>query len=210
LSGSRAPTAQISPPLLAINLSKVRHWASGGAASPGEPSSNRRDYGRKSRYDSHYICRYCVQGVSMRGHVEPASGQQAHLPRDGRPMMTLTWICLTALSVWAFTRARAAARISRLRSEMARLHEEACREIERCRDETARARATAAQISRDAESWAAGHRQGRDDVFAMVPLFAEARDRLANPTEGRQPDGSRPMPEEPLPPGTVSGSPRQG
>lgn len=166
------------------HLLKVRHWASGGAASPGGPGSNRRDYGRKSRYDSDYICRYGAQGVSLREPAQPGSGQEAHLRRDGGPMMTLTWIILTALSVWAFTRARAAGRISRLRAEMARMHDEACKEIERCSAEAARAKAAAAQISRDAASWAAGHKQGRDDVVAMVPLLAEARERRTDADRG--------------------------
>lgn len=99
-------------------------------------------------------------------------------------MMTFTWICLTALSVWAFTRARAAGRISRLRAEMARLQDEAGREIQRCQAEVSRAKAAVAQLAREADRWAAGHKQGRDDVIAMMPLLAEARERLTGADRG--------------------------
>jgi len=102
-------------------------------------------------------------------------------------MITLSWIILTALTVWAFTRARAAARISALRAQLSRLHEEAEKEIRRCREEAARAKAAATQISREAASWAAGHQQGRDDVFAMVPLLVEARDRFTVADPGTAP-----------------------
>jgi hypothetical protein len=42
----------------------------------------------------------------------------------------------------------------------------------------------AAQIARDAETWAAAWRQGRDDVFSTVPLLVAAQESLAAPAVG--------------------------
>jgi hypothetical protein len=39
----------------------------------------------------------------------------------------------------------------------------------------------AVQIARDAETWAAAWKQGRDDVFSTVPLLVAAQERLTAP-----------------------------
>jgi septal ring factor EnvC (AmiA/AmiB activator) len=85
-------------------------------------------------------------------------------------------IIMAAVSAWGFTLARACAQHSRLRAEMARMQEEMREEIQRWREEAARARIRAAQLERDAETWAAGCKQGRDDVIAVVPMLIAAHE----------------------------------
>jgi hypothetical protein len=85
------------------------------------------------------------------------------------------WIIVAAVAAWGFTRARAAVQHSRLRAEMARVQEELRREIRHWQEEAARARSHAAQLARDATTWAAGRKQGRDDVIAVMPMLIAAR-----------------------------------
>jgi hypothetical protein len=85
-------------------------------------------------------------------------------------------IIMAAVTAWGFTLARASAHHSRLRAEMTRNQEEMHKEIQHWQEEAARARSHAAQIARDAASWAAGCRQGRDDVIAVMPMLIAAHD----------------------------------
>jgi len=80
------------------------------------------------------------------------------------------------VSAWGFTLARAAAQHSRLRAEMDRLQEELRKEIRHWQEEAARAKTHAAQAARDAATWAAGCKQGRDDVIAVMPMLVAAHD----------------------------------
>jgi hypothetical protein len=84
-------------------------------------------------------------------------------------------IIMAAVTAWGFTLARASAQHSRLRAEMTR-NQEMHKEIQHWQEEAARARSHAAQIARDAASWAAGCRQGRDDVIAVMPMLIAAHD----------------------------------
>jgi len=81
------------------------------------------------------------------------------------------WIITAAVSAWGFTMAYASAQRSRLRADMTRVQEQMHREIKHWQDEAARARTHAAQIAREAATWAAGHKQGRDDVVTSLPLI---------------------------------------
>jgi hypothetical protein len=85
-------------------------------------------------------------------------------------------IIMAAVSAWGFTLARASAHHSRLRAEMACAHEEMRKEIRHWQEEAARARSHAAQIARDTATWAAGCKQGRDDVIAVMPMLIAAHD----------------------------------
>jgi hypothetical protein len=85
-------------------------------------------------------------------------------------------IIMAAVSAWGFTLARAAMQHSRLRAEMGRLHEELHKEIRHWQEEAARAKTHAAQVTRDAATWAAGCKQGRDDVIAVMPMLVAAHD----------------------------------
>lgn len=87
-----------------------------------------------------------------------------------------TLMIMAAAVAWGFTKAHASARHTRLRAEAARRERELLREIQHHRDEADRARSHAAQVSRDAETWVAGCRQGRDDVISVMPLLIAAHE----------------------------------
>lgn len=91
------------------------------------------------------------------------------------------------MAAWGCTLAYASAQQSGLREEAARTLETMRRKIRHWQDEAARARTHAAQLERDAETWAAGCRQGRDDVITIVPLLVAATE--PNSPTGR---GGRP------------------
>jgi hypothetical protein len=90
--------------------------------------------------------------------------------------MVAALIIMAAVSAWGFTLARAAVHHSRLRAEMGRRQEELHKEIRHWQDEAARAKTHAAQVARDAANWAAGCKQGRDDVIAVMPMLVAAHD----------------------------------
>jgi len=102
-----------------------------------------------------------------------AAGQRGGAVSD---LVVIALIVMAAVSAWGFTLARAAAQQSRLRAEMARMQETMDEEIQHWQEEAARARTRAAQIERDAETWAAGCRQGRDDVIAVMPMLMAAHE----------------------------------
>jgi hypothetical protein len=85
-------------------------------------------------------------------------------------------IIMAAVSAWGFTLARASAHHSRLRAEMTSVQEELRKEIRHWQEEAARAKTHAAQVAREAATWAAGCKQGRDDVIAVVPMLIAAHD----------------------------------
>jgi len=93
------------------------------------------------------------------------------------PLTIAALMIMAAVTAWGFAKARAAAQHSRLRAEMARIEREARREIRHWQDEAARARTHAAQIARDAANWAAGCKQGREDVATVVPLLLAAQEK---------------------------------
>jgi hypothetical protein len=94
-------------------------------------------------------------------------------------LAAVAWIIGAVVLTWAVMLARASARISRLRAELARLHEEMRAEIQHWQEESARAKVHAAQVARDAATWAVAWKQGREDVFSTVPLLIAAQERLA-------------------------------
>lgn len=81
----------------------------------------------------------------------------------------IAWSVIAAMATWAITMARCSALISRLEQDRRT-------EIAHWQAETSRARATAAQITRDAATRADAWKKGRDDVIAIMPLIASARD----------------------------------
>jgi hypothetical protein len=81
------------------------------------------------------------------------------------------WIILAAVAAWGLTMVYAATQLSRVRDDMTRVQEQLHREIKHWQDEAARARSHAAQIAQEAATWAAGHKQGRDDVVTTLPLI---------------------------------------
>jgi hypothetical protein len=85
-------------------------------------------------------------------------------------------IIMAAVAAWGFTLARASAQHSRLRGEMHRLQEELHKEIRHWQEEAARAKTHASQVARDSATWAAGCKQGREDVIAVMPMLVAAQD----------------------------------
>jgi len=81
----------------------------------------------------------------------------------------IAWSIIAAMATWAITMARCSALISRLEQNRRE-------EIAYWQAETSRARATAAQLVRDATTRADAWKKGRDDVIAIMPLIASARD----------------------------------
>jgi hypothetical protein len=101
---------------------------------------------------------------------------------------TIGWIIVAAVTAWGLTLAHATSAISALDASRRR-------EIQYWKDETARARAHAAQVSQDAAAWAAGNKRGRDDVISIVPLIMAAHDPQGT-TQGT-PRGTEPGRAEP-------------
>ena len=87
-----------------------------------------------------------------------------------------TLMIMAAVIAWGCTMVFAASRYSRLTGEFDRIEQMARREIQHWKDEAARARSHAAQLARDSETWAAGAKQGRDDVITVVPLLIAAQE----------------------------------
>lgn len=92
---------------------------------------------------------------------------------------TIGWVIVAAVGAWGLTLAHATSAISRLDASRRR-------EIQYWKDEAARARAHAAQVTQDAAAWAAGNRQGRDEVISIVPLIMAAKETPAGPANGDQ------------------------
>jgi hypothetical protein len=81
---------------------------------------------------------------------------------------TTAWAIIAAVAAWGFTLRRATQHIDRLEAA----HRT---EVAHWKNETARARAHAAQVTQDKAAWAAGCQQGRDDVISVVPLLIAAK-----------------------------------
>ena len=98
--------------------------------------------------------------------------------RPGGPMsilMTILWAIIAAVTAWGITLAHATAAIARLQAERRK-------EIRHWQGEAARAKAHAALLARDAATWSAGYKQGREEVIAIMPLLAAAHQRLMEPS----------------------------
>ena len=83
---------------------------------------------------------------------------------------------MAAVAAWGFTMVRVSGQHSRLKAEIARIERIARQEIQHWQDEAARARSHAAQVERDSKAWAAGCKQGRDDVISVMPLLIAAQE----------------------------------
>jgi hypothetical protein len=91
-------------------------------------------------------------------------------------LTVIALMIMAAVLAWGVTMAYAAVLLSRYRAEMTRRETQMAREIQHWREQAARARSHAAQVTRDAENWAAGLKQGRDDVISVMPLLIAARE----------------------------------
>ena len=77
---------------------------------------------------------------------------------------------------WQATRSRARAEARR---ELARAWADMRREVNHWQEAAARANAEAARVTREADAYKAGHRNGREDVISIMPLLVAAQQRPA-------------------------------
>jgi hypothetical protein len=84
----------------------------------------------------------------------------------------MAWSLIAATVAWGLAMSRAAAAISRLRRDMQD-------EVRHWQDDAAVARAQAAMMASEMASWAAGCKQGREDMMSVVPLLVSAHEQLA-------------------------------
>jgi hypothetical protein len=85
------------------------------------------------------------------------------------PLEIIAWSVIAATVAWGLTLRHASAAIRRLRAE-------ASAEIRHAQAEAMRARARAAQLSRELASWTEGCRQGREDVLTLMPMLLAQSD----------------------------------
>jgi hypothetical protein len=77
----------------------------------------------------------------------------------------LIGLMIGAVVAWGLTRGHAAGQMSRLRAQLQA-------RIGYWQDEAERARAQAARVGEQAAAWAAGCRQGREDVMSLARALA--------------------------------------
>jgi chromosome segregation ATPase len=85
---------------------------------------------------------------------------------------TIAWSLIAATATWGLAASRTAAALARARAEMRA-------ELRHWQNDAARARTRAEQLEREMASWAAGCKQGREDVVSILPLLV-ARQRSAD------------------------------
>lgn len=82
-----------------------------------------------------------------------------------------------AVISWRATKSRARAEARR---ELARAWADMRREVNHWQEAAARANSEAARISREADAYKAGHKNGREDVISIMPLIVAAQQRPAD------------------------------
>jgi predicted nucleic acid-binding Zn-ribbon protein len=73
-------------------------------------------------------------------------------------------------AAWWLASQRAAEMLMQARAAMHR-------EIRHWQEAAARANSEVERLAREAQSWSAGHQQGREDVISIVPLLVAAQQR---------------------------------
>jgi gas vesicle protein len=86
------------------------------------------------------------------------------------PLAFLLGAALGGAVAWWFASQRAAEMLMQARAVMRR-------EIRHWQEAAARANSEVERLAREAESWSAGHQQGREDVISIVPLLVAAQQR---------------------------------
>lgn len=102
-------------------------------------------------------------------------------------MTALAWLLAGAIPGAVLTWRLATAKAARVRArDLAAMR----REITQWQEAAERARAEAARVAHEAKTWAAGCKQGREDVISIVPLLMAAQQRQANTLRAAADDGS--------------------
>jgi hypothetical protein len=86
----------------------------------------------------------------------------------------LLGVLLGGLTGWWLGKIRAAALLGRAQTGMRA-------QVRQWQEVAARAQSEVARLTREAETWAAGCKQGREDVISIMPLLVAAQQRPANP-----------------------------
>ncbi len=92
----------------------------------------------------------------------------------------LIWALIAVVTTWGIMTIRTSSTIARLQRSMRK-------EIAYWQAETARARAYATQIAKDAAARAEGWKRGRDDTIEIIPLIVSAHDRVPLVHDGALP-----------------------
>ena len=83
-------------------------------------------------------------------------------------LLTLVWFLAGATTGWVLTSLQTARTVSRARQQMRS-------EILHWQSETERYKAVADRLAQDKAAWAAGAKQGRDDVITIMPMLLAAQ-----------------------------------
>ncbi len=78
---------------------------------------------------------------------------------------------------WRAARSRARREVRR---ELYRAWADMRREVNRWQEAAERANAEAARVTREADAYKAGHKNGREDVISIMPLLVAAQQRPAD------------------------------
>jgi hypothetical protein len=93
----------------------------------------------------------------------------------------LTGLMIGVAAAWGLARGHTAGKMGRLRAQLQA-------RVDYWQDEAERARAQAARVSEQAAAWAAGCRQGREDVMSLARSLAHFAARTDDgPTAGDSP-----------------------
>jgi hypothetical protein len=82
--------------------------------------------------------------------------------------LTLVWFLAGATTGWVLTSLQMVRTVSRARQQMRS-------EILHWQSETERYKAVADRLAQDKAAWAAGAKQGRDDVITIMPMLLAAQ-----------------------------------
>ena len=97
-------------------------------------------------------------------------------------LLALIWVVIGVALGWRFgSRHSTSQALTRARQQM-------CQEIRYYQEAAERSKARADQLAQENEAWAAGYRQGREDVISIVPHIAAQQralpqDRRTDTTE---------------------------
>jgi len=97
-------------------------------------------------------------------------------------LMLVTGALLGGAAGWWLATQRALYRLDRVRSRL-------MKEIRQGQEAAERARAEVARLAREAETWQAGCKQGREDVISIMPLLIATQQRPTEPGPGAQAGG---------------------
>lgn len=104
--------------------------------------------------------------------------------------LTVVWLVIGLAAGWRIASRRVARAASRsLQRELEQAREQMSDEVRYWQDQTERIRVQVGQLAQEKDAWAAGYKQGREDVLGIVPpliaahLRSTGRNRPSTTTE---------------------------